>query len=51
MGRKGGIKSGIARRKKRELQKYARWALEYMDNLEPGSVALENLDKLVKKLL
>lgn len=40
MGRKGGIKSGESRRKKRDLEKRARLWFEVLDQLEKEDKAL-----------
>lgn len=53
MGRKGGISSGEARRKKRDLQKSAKLWLEVFEDLEKqdGTKAGEILDILKKEAL
>lgn len=53
MARKGGIKSGEARRKKRDLLKMSGWMLEVFDDIEKqgGSIedALATLENNLKK--
>lgn len=50
MGRKGGIKSGESRRKKRDLQKMAKLWMEVFDELESKdkAQAKKALDRMVK---
>lgn len=47
MGRKGGIKSGESRRRKRDLQKSAKMWLKVFEELEKQGV---NTDEVMKKL-
>lgn len=53
MGRKGGIKSGESRRKKRDLQKMAKLWMEVFDELEgkDKAQAKKALDRMVKEVV
>lgn len=53
MGRKGGVASGEARRKKRDTIKMAKLFLEVFDNLEGEEKAKADrvLDKLEKEIM
>lgn len=49
MGRKGGIKSGEARRKKRAILGQAKICMEVLDKLRTNEEARANLEKLWKR--
>lgn len=53
MGRKGGIKSGESRRKKRDLEKSAKIFFEVFDKLEKEDKALaeEIRSRLIKEVI
>lgn len=53
MGRKGGIASGKARRKKRDLQKMAKLWMEVFDELESKdkAQAKKALDRMTKETM
>ena len=50
MGRKGGIKSGESRRKKRDLQKSAKIWFEVFDKLEKQGVGTKDILARLEKL-
>lgn len=43
MGRKGGIKSGESRRRRRELQRAARFWLEVFDQMEQQGISVAEI--------
>ena len=50
MGRKGGIKSGESRRRKRDLQRAARFWLEVFDQMEQQGISAAEIGELLGKL-